>query len=482
MKNKTKVHFMGICGSGTAPVAIIAKKMGFDVSGCDLNVSGYYSDNLIENNIEIIEGHDSKHIEEADILAISPAILEVSPNHSEIEKAKKRGILMTWQEFLGKYLQDGKFVISVAGTHGKSTTTILMGLVMEEAGLDPLVEAGTTFKQWGGGYRIGKSNYFVCEADEFNNNFLNYTPSIAIINNVEMDHPEFFKNLDDIKDSFKKFIKKLKNSKVLIINEEDAALKEILYELRDWIEENQVRVMGYYIDNRCDFPFEREYKVVLGSTNSECSKYKIINGDNEINVELGLIGKHNIQNSLGVFITALELGIDTDKIINSFKKFKGIGRRLELIGNIGEVKVYDDFAHHPTAIASTLDSIKCSHPEKKVFAIFEPHQISRLKLFFNEFAVALKKADRVIILEPFLGREVNKNFEPISLERLVNEINKDTTEYIQDYDEICNKITKEVKNGDIIIVFGAGESYKLSRKIVNILKEENKKDCIKNGL
>lgn len=472
MKNKTKIHFMGVCGSGAAPIAIIAKNMGFDVSGCDLNVSGYYSDVLTENNIEVIKGHDLKHIKDVDILAISPAILDISPNHPEIVEARKRGILMTWQEFSSKYIQNEKFVISIAGTHGKSTTTILMGLVLEKAGLDPIVEAGTTFKQWGGGYRIGNSNYFVCEADEFNNNFLNYNPSIAIINNVEMDHPEFFKDLGEVKDSFKNFIKKLKSPRTLIVNEESIALREVLDELKYWIKEKQVRVIGYYINNRFEFPFDVEYKAILGLSTTEYSTYKIINGGKESDFQLGLIGKHNIENSLGVFIAALELGIDINIIRDSFKNFKGIGRRLELIGSIEDIKVYDDFAHHPTAVASTLDSIKIIYPGKKVFAIFEPHQISRITLFFNEFASALRKADRVIISKPFLGREANKNIEPINLEELISEININTAEYIEDYDEICSKIVNEIKNGDIIIVFGAGESYKLSRKIIEVLKEK----------
>ncbi len=216
-----------------------------------------------------------------------------------------------------------------------------------------------------------------------------------------------------------------------------------------------------------------EYKAVLGTATSEYSEYKVINGDKEYEFKLGLIGKHNIENSLGVLIAALELGVDIDAIKDSFKDFKGIERRLDLIGDIEGVKIYDDFAHHPTAVASTLESIKVSHPRKKVFVIFEPHQISRIKLFFHEFAEALKKADRVIILKPFLGREANKNIEPINVETLVSEINPDIAEYIEDYDNVCNKIVSEVKSGDIIMVFGAGESYKLSRKIINMLKEKS---------
>lgn len=471
MENKIKVHFMGICGSGAAPIAIIAKNMGFDVSGCDLNISGYYKDALLQNNIDILKGHDSSHIQDIDILAISPAILDISPDHSEILEAKRRGILMTWQEFSAKYVQNEKFVVSIAGTHGKSTTTILMGLVLENGGLDPIVEAGTTFKNWGGGYRLGKSDYFVCEADEFNNNFLNYSPSIAVINNVEMDHPEFFKDINHVKDSFKNFIKRLKGSKILVVNEDSTAIREILCELRHWLNEEGVKVIGYYIDNKLEFPFYMEYKAELTSNTPEYSSFKVVNGDKEYNFNLGLIGKHNVENSLGVLITALELGVDIDAIKNSFKNFKGIGRRLELVADIDDIKIFDDFAHHPTAVATTLDSIKLSYPGKKVFAVFEPHQLSRTKLFFNEFAIALKKADRVIITEPFLGREANKNIEPVNLDMLCNEIDINKAEYIKSSDKICSKLLNEAKSGDIIIVFGAGESYKLSREIISILKE-----------
>jgi len=471
LENKIKVHFMGICGSGAAPIAIIAKNMGFDVSGCDLNISGYYKDALLQNNIDILKGHDSSHIQDIDILAISPAILDISPDHPEILEAKRRGILMTWQEFSAKYVQNEKFVVSIAGTHGKSTTTILMGLVLENGGLDPIVEAGTTFKNWGGGYRLGKSDYFVCEADEFNNNFLNYSPSIAVINNVEMDHPEFFKDINNVKDSFKNFIERLKGPKILVVNEDSTAIREILCELRHWLNEEGVKVIGYYIDNKLEFPFYMEYKAELTSNTPEYSSFKVVNGDKEYNFNLGLIGKHNVENSLGVLITALELGVDIDAIKNSFKNFKGIGRRLELVADIDDIKIFDDFAHHPTAVATTLDSIKLSYPGKKVFAVFEPHQLSRTKLFFNEFAIALKKADRVIITNPFLGREANKNIEPVNLDMLCSEIDINKAEYIKSSDKICSKLLNEAKSGDIIIVFGAGESYKLSRKIINVLKE-----------
>ena len=225
------------------------------------------------------------------------------------------------------------------------------------------------------------------------------------------------------------------------------------------------------MDNKMEFPFDMEYRAEIIPNSYEYSSFKVVSGDKEDNFRLGLIGKHNIQNALGVLIAALELGVDIEIIKSSFENFKGIGRRLELIESIGDIKVFDDFAHHPTAVAATLDSIKLTYPGKRIFTIFEPHQLSRIKIFFNEFAEALKKADKVIITKPFLGREANKNIEPVNLNNLCNEIGINKAEYIESTDKICEKILNEVKDEDIIIIFGAGESYKLSRKIINLLNK-----------
>lgn len=469
MSKKLHVHFMGICGSGAAPIAIIAKNMGYHVTGCDLNISSYYSNILLENDIKIYEGHDATHINDIDLLVISPAIFDISPNHPEVLEAKEKGILTTWQEFSAKYIQKEKYVLSVAGTHGKSTTTILLGLTLESANLDPSVEAGTTYKDWGGGYRIGKSKYFVCEADEFNNNFLNYSSSIAIINNVEMDHPEFFKNIDEVKSSFKSFIKNLVYPKILVVNEESLALREILLEVTDWLIEENVKVIGYYINNHFDFPFYKEYKGTIKNCPSNHSTFKVESDDLEYDIDLGLIGKHNIANSLGVLAASIELNIDIGDIKNTFKSFKGIGRRFELIGEINKIKIFDDFAHHPTAVASTLDSIKDNFNNKRIIAIFEPHQLSRIKLFYNEFADALRKADKVIVTKPFLGREINKKLDPINFEAFACQIDSEKATYIEHTEDICNYVLSIAAPEDIIVVFGAGNSYKISRKILSIL-------------
>lgn len=472
---KTKVHFMGIGGSGAAPTAMIAREMGFKVSGCDTQRSSYYTDSLISEGINIKNGHNSNHLENIDILAVSPSIFDIDPLNSEISEGKKKKILMTWQQFSGEFLQKDKFVISVAGTHGKSTTTVLTGLVLEGAGLNPIVEAGAIYKPWGSGYRVSQSGYFVCEADEFNNNFLNYFSSLAIINNVEMDHPEYFDNFTEVKQAFKKFIRNLKDPKILIVNEESGGLMTILQQMKTWINKKHVRVIGYYLNQRFNYPFHKEYNGKINNLGNEGSSFTVDSGLWSDSFKLGITGAYNISNSLGVLGAALELGISVDIIKSVFENFQGIGRRLELIGEYDGVKIYDDYAHHPTAVSSVLDTLRTIYKANRIWAIFEPHQISRLRIFINEFVVALDKADQVIITKTFIGREIHKNIKPVSIKEIVRKLGKNKSRYIEDFDSVSEYVDKNKKLGDIIVIFGAGNSYKLTRDIVSSLTQKNKK-------
>lgn len=464
------VHFMGIGGSGMAPVAIISKHMGYKVSGCDLSTDGYYNSALSNNNIEILFGHDAEHLNGVDILAVSPAVFDLSPTHPEITEAKRRNILMTWQEFSGGFLHDNKFVIAISGTHGKSTTTVLMGTTLEYGGLDPYVEAGTVYKPWGGGYRIGNSEYFVCEADEFNNNFLNFSPDIAIINNIEMDHPEFFKDFAQVKEAFKNFIYRLKYPRVLVVNEESKGIREILQELKEYIISDNVKTIGYYLEDRYDFPFSCEYKGSIISTGIGNTKFTVNGPGWKDDFEIDITGIHNVANSLGVLAVSLELGMDRESLKMAFRNFKGIGRRSEFVNEVKGVKFFDDYAHHPTAINAMINSFRASYPDSTIWAIWEPHQLSRIKLFFNEFASALSKFDRVIITKTFIGREKYKKIENLDMSLIVNQIGYDKAIYIEDFDKVADFICQYSKPGDIVIVFGAGESYKLTQKIINKMK------------
>ena len=470
MDRKLHVHFMGIGGSGMAPIAVIAKQSGFEVSGCDYSDSSYYSDALRDSEIDIQIGHHRDHLEGVDILAITPAILDINPDHPELVEGRKRNIVMTWQEFMGKYLQKDKYVIAVAGTHGKSTTTVLMGLTAQAGGLDPIVEAGTIYRPWGGGFRISESDYFICEADEFNCNFLNYSPSLIIINNIEMDHPEFFRDFTEFKEAFKKIILKMKHPGILVVNEESQGIREILSELGSWLAGNQVKVIGYYLEQQFDYPFDIEYRGEISHYAEDATEFKVYGPGTTDSIRLGLLGAHNVSNALGVFGAAMELGIDITALKEAFIEYRGIGRRTELVEEVNGIKIFDDYGHHPTAIAAVLDTFRITHPGRRVIAVIEPHQISRLKLFPREFIAVLNKADETIVTKTYVGREIHKNLEPVDIGELIREADTGKASYLEDGREAAAAAAAKAGPGDIIVVFGAGNSYKFTKQIIENLK------------
>lgn len=465
MANKKKhIHFMGIGGSAMAGVAVLAKKAGFKVSGCDLTPETYYTKFLKKEKITPFLGHSKKHLKGVDILAISPAVFDLNNNHPEVIEAKN---LMTWQKFMGKYLQKNKFVIAIAGTHGKSTTTALTGLVLEEAGLDPTVEVGAIVPEWKKTIRVGKSKFFVCEADEFNHNFLNYSPSIAIINNIEMDHPEFFKDFGEFQKAFRKFVKKLSGVKTLIVNEESRGIQKLLTKMSLWLKKNQIRLIGYYMDKRFKFSFSDEYHGKILNLSPGSSRFSVKSKSLDERFILKIAGRHNIQNALAVWALACELGIKSNAVKKTFKKFSGLGRRFSMVGERRGIKVFDDYSVHPTAIKATFQAAKQSYPKSRIWVVYEPHQYSRLNLFFNEFVKVLKLADKVVVTKPYEGRE--KGAKKPDMKKFVKEIGKKAV-YLPDFSDVSKYVSQESKKRDVIIVAGAGKSYILSKEILHKLK------------
>ena len=457
-----KVHFMGIAGSGMAPIALIAKSMGYEVSGCDISDSTYYSNALKENGIDMRVGHDESHLRDIDILAITPAVYDYNPDQPELLKAAEMGILMTWQEFSGKYLQKDKDVIAVCGTHGKSSTTAMVGLMMENAGLDPIVEAGTIIKEWGSGYRLADSNYFVCEADEFNNNFLHYHPSYIAINNVEMDHPEFFKDVYEVRESYVKFIMNLKNDKVLVANLDNEGVRIVIEMAKKWILDNNVQVYGYCTDlnNAIEWIDRKPYHYQISKLESNGSSFIVGNRT----FHIGIMGEYNIQNAMSVFCLAQALHISDSVYSNSINSFHGISRRLEKKYDDKGVLLFDDYAHHPTEVRSVLETLKKVYHKKRLIAVFEPHQISRLKLFVDEFSKAFSIADEVIITKTFIGREVLKDLKPLDISILKNKVG-DKLVNIEEFDDVVKYVLNAISGNEVIVVLGAGYSYKLTAQL-----------------
>ncbi len=436
-----KVHFMGIGGSGISAIAAIAQAQGYQVTGCDKNPHNEFTTHLQPE--QLLTGHSADHLSHlrgGDILAISPAIPSLDPNNPELIKAKEMGIeVLTWQQFMGKYLEEDKFVIAVCGTHGKSTTTAMIGLILEEAGLDPTVELGAIVPHWKANYRIGQSKYFVSEADEFNNNFLVTTPDIAVVTNVEMDHPEFFKDLEDYKASFDEFLSKTKGS--IVANMSDLNVGDVI-------------------------------KYVIKQT----GKYVVDYSKSDFNLDLKIPGKFNLLNAQAAFQVGLALGIDPAVIRKALNNFTGIERRFELIGEYKGGQIYSDFAHHPTELKVNLEAAREKFKNQKIWVIFQPHMFSRTHALFQDFVQVLTDApvDGIAIMDIYPSREVDTGL--VTSEQLVKAINKPTVEYstIAKMHDFLKSSPADSLKDNVLIFMGAGDTDKWAKQLVNDVQPDQK--------
>ena len=413
------LHFIGIEGSGASAAAAVAKAKGYKVTGCDRHLSGEYS-SIFDPETVFVE-HSKIHLKEVDAVILSPAIETADPNNAELKAAKDLNLaVLTWQQFLGKYILKDKFVIAVCGTHGKSTTTAMIGTILTDAGLDPTVVLGAKVDAWGENFRIGKSNYFVIEADEYNNNFMAYSPSLTVVTNIDVDHLEYFKDFAHIQQSFEDFLGKTKDT--VVANLQDPYVAEAV----KWVmKQSGVTVLDFN---------------------------KI-----EANLDLKVPGQFNIANAKAAFQVGLLLEIDPQTIIDSLNNYQGISRRFEKIGTLNGAQFFSDFAHHPREVFVTLEAARQKFPEKKITLIFQPHLYSRTKLLLNDFIDVLQKApiDRGVIVDIFASRENDP--VDINSRMMVDKINMGIIEYQPTVKDGLLQIKSELNENCVVILMGAGD-------------------------
>ncbi|KKR88077.1 MAG: UDP-N-acetylmuramate-L-alanine ligase [Candidatus Curtissbacteria bacterium GW2011_GWA1_41_11] len=418
-KFNKKIHIMGIGGAGASAAAGIAKACGYDVSGCDLNPHSSYTKN---SKLTVKKGHDALHLHNIAMLIVSPAVVKNDPHNQELVEAKKQNIpILAWQEFQGKFLQKNKFVISVAGGYGKSTTTAMISQVLATCGLDPTCEVGATVLDWGKNYKVGRSKYYVNEADEYADNFLSYRPDVAVILNVAWDHPDYFKNQELLEKSYQKFINNIKKDGILIISDEKS--------LTDLAKSSR-----------------KDLKVV------KVEDFKI--------KKLSIIGEFRKINALVALTVAKLLKLDIDRAKKSVQNFKGVARRLELKGKIGSAVVFDDYAVQPYTMVTTANALKARYGGKKVVLVFEPHTFSRINVFFDDFVSSFKKTnvDSILITDVFAAREKGDK-QKLSM-KLVKSVGKKAV-YAGSVENSASYLKKRIKDFDVILSMGAGDVYKL---------------------
>lgn len=462
-----KIHFMGIGGSGISGVAVMAKRLGYEVTGCDIEKDTSYLKQVRKENIKVYHGHDMAHLKGADFLVTVPSVFFAEKKHPELKKGEKKGIAMTWQEFVGKELQKEKKVICVAGTHGKSTTTAMASMVLEAAKKDPTCLVGALVKKWGKSVRVGKGKLFLVEADEFFNNFLNYTPDTIILNNIEYDHPDYFKTKDAVFESFKRHVQSLRGSKTLIVNQDSEGIRK-LFEMLGKEYLDSLKIVGYTLGSPL-FGLEDSLKGQIVKKDKQKTVFKAASKPLGIkeNFELLLSGEHNVSNALGVVLLAKVLKIDMKLVRDTLSAFEGIGRRMENIGEREGIVVYDDYAHHPTAIRETLSGLRQRYPKRRIWAVVEPHSFSRTKALLSNYKGVFQEADKVILGPIFKARD--KETFGVSGRSVVEAARHKDAKYFDSPDKIAGFLKEKAKPKDIIIVMGAGKSYQWSRKILNKL-------------
>ncbi len=450
------IHFIGIGGISMSGLAQILMSRGFKVSGSDSNRSPL-TDRLKEDGARIFIGQRAENItDDIDVAVFTAAVHEDNP---EYRSCVEKGIpMMTRAELLGQLMKNYELPIAVSGTHGKTTTTSMLSEVLLAMDTDPTLSVGGMLKSIGGNIRIGSSDIFVAEACEYTNSFLSFFPKMEIILNIDADHLDFFRDIDDIRASFKKFANLLPDDGILFL-QNDIPDKEF------FTKDLKCRVITFGIYDEAGEEKPDVYATDITYDDSGHPSYVFHGKDESFPVSLSVVGRHNVSNSLSVIAAALELNGSVEDITRALKGFTGTDRRFEYKGSIGDITVIDDYAHHPTEISATL-SAAARYPHKKLYVVFQPHTYTRTKALMDDFAKALCGADEVILADIYAARETDTL--GISSKTLMEKIQKLGTDcvYFPTFDEILGYILKKLSPGDVLITMGAGDVVRVGEMLL----------------
>ena len=437
------VHFIGIGGISMSGLAEILLKEHFTISGSDSKASAL-TEHLTNLGATIFYPQKAENIISGiDVVVYTAAIHEDNP---ELMEVRRRGLpTLTRAELLGQLMKNYKTPIAVSGTHGKTTTTSLLSHILLAADMDPTISVGGILKAIGGNIRVGSSDVFVTEACEYTNSFLDFFPKIGIILNVEEDHMDFFKDIDDIRLSFHRFATLLPKDGVLIINRNIEKLEAITEGL-------SCKVITYSETQAADYSAANIVFDELGNASFDLIKHGAYAG----RIQLAVAGNHNVSNALSTIAAADELGISLEQIRKGILSFTGTDRRFQYKGERNGFTIIDDYAHHPTEIRATLTSAR-NYPHREIWCIFQPHTYTRTKAFFHEFAEALSLADHVILADIYAARETDTL--GVSSEALAEEIRKLGTDsyYLSSFEAIENFVLGKCIHNDVLITMGAGD-------------------------
>lgn len=448
------IHCIGIGGVGVSAIAEILLSRGYRVSGSDMKQSEI-TDRLKQHGIKIYIGHRAENVEDADLIVYSAAIAEENP---EIIRAREKNLpLASRAEVLGTLMDDFENSIAISGTHGKTTTTSMVSLILQRAELEPTILVGGNLAEIGGNVKVGGSQYFVTEACEYRDSFLELRPKIEVILNIDSDHLDYFKDIEHIVSSFERFTKAMPEDGKLIAYDANPFVSRIIKDIPTAITYGYSQGCTYQI---ADVAFDGE-----GMPSFDVN----YQGEKLGRVQLRVPGEHNILNATGAFACCHQLGVSAETIIATLDDFTGTQRRFDIIGTTESgVRLVDDYAHHPTEIKATLSAAH-NIPHRQLWCLFQPHTYTRTLALFDDFAEAFTDADVLILAEIYAARE--KNIYKISSKELAEEIKRVHPEkkvyYMDTFEDIANYVRTNAAEGDLVITMGAGDIYKVGEMIID---------------
>ena len=450
-----KVHCIGIGGIGLSAIADILLARGYEVTGSDMNQSAKV-EKLMDDGITVYLGHRAKNVEGADLVVYTVAVGDDNP---ELMRARELGIpTVTRAQALGALMAEYDRSIAISGTHGKTTTTAMISLILKAAKKEPTISVGGNLDEIGGNFYVGEKDFFVTEACEYRDSFLELKPNVEIILNIDSDHLDYFKDVEHIARSFDRFARLVPESGTVIAYDANPFVRSVIQGLPNAV------TFGFSTDS--DY-----YATDISFDNEGMPGFDVHHGGETLcRIDLSVPGEHNILNALAAFACCNLLGIDTDIIVETLHGYRGIHRRFDVLGKTsGNIRIIDDYAHHPTEIRATLAAVR-NMKHNHLWCLFQPHTYTRTLALMDEFSQAFTGADKVVLAEIYAARE--KNIHKVSSKTLMNRIREYDRDadvyYFQNFEDIAHFVYDNAEEGDLVLTMGAGDIYKVGEMILEL--------------
>ncbi|TBL81642.1 UDP-N-acetylmuramate--L-alanine ligase [Paenibacillus thalictri] len=458
MNTSEHVHFIGIGGYGMSAIAKVLLEMGYQVSGSDL-AQQELTEKLKAKGAQVYIGHEAQNVTGADLVVYSTAL---SKDNVEMLAAEELSIPILHRSQMLARLLNSKKGVAVAGAHGKTTTSSMIALVLEQCAKDPTYIIGGEIMNVGSNAKAGKGDYVVAEADESDGSFLQYSPLLALVNNIEADHLEYYDgSFENLKKAYAQFLSQVKEDGKAIVCNDDAHLREMIPHVKS-------EVVTYGIDTDADYIAR---SIELGDRKV---KFEVLHDGALLGtVKLSVPGRHNVYNALATIITCLEAGLTFEQIAGAIQDFRGAKRRFQVLDEVDDILVIDDYAHHPTEIEATISAAKATG--KRIIAVFQPQRYTRTYFLFEQFSRAFPEADEVIITDIYspVGEQQIEGITSAKLVELIKQNSNRNVKYIPSKEEVQAFLLDRVASGDLVLTMGAGDIWKAADGLARSLRSRH---------